>query len=109
MAHGPIVRPPVNRDVESSFLSNNDNVEFVPFDLCWLPFKITPPTEGRVDFVQGIKTILGQGDSTTKEGVAVHIYTANTSMTNRALVNGDGDMLIIPQTGRLDIQTELGK
>ena len=108
-AHGPIARPPVNRDVESKFGSANDNVEFVPFDLCWLPFKIPPPSEGKVDFVQGIKTVLGHGDSTTKEGVAVHAYAANSSMTNRAFVNGDGDMLIIPETGRLDIQTELGK
>jgi homogentisate 1,2-dioxygenase len=29
-------------------------------------------------------------------------------MTNRAFCSNDGDMLIIPQQGRLDIQTELG-
>lgn len=43
-----------------------------------------------------------------KEGLAIHIYTANVSMTNRAFCSNDGDMLIIPQQGRLDIQTELG-
>lgn len=30
-------------------------------------------------------------------------------MENRAVVNADGDMLIVPQLGRLDIQTEFGK
>lgn len=39
----------------------------------------------------------------------MHIYTANTSMGNRAFCNNDGDMLILPQQGRLDIQTEFGK
>lgn len=43
-----------------------------------------------------------------KEGLAIHIYTANVSMNNRAFCSNDGDMLIIPQQGRLDIQTELG-
>ena len=43
------------------------------------------------------------------EGLAVHLYAANASMENRAFVNADGDFLFIPQKGRLDIQTELGK
>lgn len=29
-------------------------------------------------------------------------------MENKAIVNADGDMLIVPQLGRLDIQTEFG-
>jgi homogentisate 1,2-dioxygenase len=43
-----------------------------------------------------------------KEGLAVHVYLANTSMEREAFVNNDGDFLIVPQQGRLDIQTELG-
>jgi homogentisate 1,2-dioxygenase len=62
-----------------------------------------------VDFVQGLKTIAGQGDATLKEGVAVHVYTANVSMQNRAFCSSDGDMLLMPQHGRLDIQTEFGR
>jgi homogentisate 1,2-dioxygenase len=30
-------------------------------------------------------------------------------MTRRAMVNSDGDYLIVPQQGALDIQTEFGK
>lgn len=41
--------------------------------------------------------------------MAFHIYSANASMQKRAFVNSDGDLLIVPQVGRLDIQTELGK
>jgi homogentisate 1,2-dioxygenase len=82
-------------------------VEFPPQVLCWLPFLIPTDSE-RIDFAQGLKTIIGNGDATMKEGLAIHIYTANTSMNNRAFCSNDGDMLIIPQQGRLDIQTELG-
>ncbi|KAI5919896.1 homogentisate 1,2-dioxygenase [Camillea tinctor] len=95
------------QDIESSFIPGNMNVEFVPRGLCWLPFTV-PSTNSRVDFVQGIKTIAGNGDSVTKEGLAIHIYTANASMNNRAFCSHDGDMLILPQIGRLDIKTEMG-
>lgn len=51
----------------------------------------------------------GNGDPTLREGLAIHMYAANTSMGNRAFCNNDGDMLILPQQGRLDVQTEMGK
>ena len=31
------------------------------------------------------------------------------SMTNRAMYNSDGDMLVVPQQGKLNITTELGR
>lgn len=43
-----------------------------------------------------------------KTGLAIHMYLCNTSMDKKAFINNDGDMLIVPQLGRLDIQTELG-
>jgi homogentisate 1,2-dioxygenase len=76
--------------------------------LAWLPFKL--PADGqKVDWIDGMKTIAGNGDPTLREGLAVHVYLANQSMDKRAFCNGDGDMLILPQQGRLDIQTEFGK
>lgn len=36
------------------------------------------------------------------------MYTANASMTKKAFVNSDGEFLIVPQQGALDIQTEFG-
>ena len=51
----------------------------------------------------------GVGDSKTRHGIAVHVYTCNESMTNRAIYNSDGDFLIVPQQGTLDIATEFGK
>jgi len=61
-----------------------------------------------LDFVQGLHTMAGAGDPATKTGLAIHLYVANTDMTKRAMYNSDGDYLIVPQLGRLDIQTEFG-
>ena len=62
-----------------------------------------------MDFIAGLKTLCGSGDPILREGIAFHVYMANTSMENKAFCNNDGHMLILPQQGRLDIQTELGK
>lgn len=108
VVHGPFKKLPQNPDIQAAFSPMNPEVEFTPQDWGW--DKFTLPGEGEeVDFIGGLKTIAGHGDPTLKEGVAVHVYLANASMTNRAFCNNDGDMLIIPQEGRLDIQTEYGK
>ncbi|KAI9505233.1 hypothetical protein GGI25_002196 [Coemansia spiralis] len=79
--------------------------ELTPTQIRWLPFAITAEA---VDFVDGMHTIGGAGDTALKNGIAVHIYTATRSMDQRAFGNSDGDMLIVPQQGRLDITTEFG-
>jgi homogentisate 1,2-dioxygenase len=43
------------------------------------------------------------------EGCAVHVYRATRNMDDRLFVNADGELLIIPQQGTLDLQTELGR
>ncbi len=50
----------------------------------------------------------GNGNTHTHAGVAIHIYVANASMTDRFFYNADGEMLIVPQTGRLLLRTEMG-
>jgi homogentisate 1,2-dioxygenase len=94
--------------LESNFLPLNPKVHVSPTQLAWHPFDL-PPDSARVDFVDGLHTLAGNGDPTMKEGLAIHIYTANASMENKAFCNNDGDMLILPQQGRLDVQTEFGK
>jgi homogentisate 1,2-dioxygenase len=58
--------------------------------------------------VDGIVTLCGNGDVGAQDGMATHIYAANTSMTDRAFYNADGEMLIVPEMGRLRAITELG-
>jgi homogentisate 1,2-dioxygenase len=97
---------PDNEDTESNFLPSNKRVHLSPTQLAWLPFDI--PSDGDIDFVTGLKSIAGSGDPTLREGLAVHTFLANCSMTKKAFVNSDGDFLIVPQEGALDIQTEFG-
>jgi len=59
-------------------------------------------------FVTGLRTVGGHGDATLKEGLAVHLYAFDADMRREAFVSHDGDLLIVPQRGTLDIQTELG-
>ncbi|KXN84859.1 Homogentisate 1,2-dioxygenase [Leucoagaricus sp. SymC.cos] len=108
VAHQGFTRLPDNPDIESCFLPLNPKVHISPTQLAWYPFKLPTDTE-KVDWVEGLKTVGGNGDPTLREGLAIHMYLANTSMDKRAFCNGDGDMLICPQQGRLDIQTEFGK
>lgn len=70
-----------------------------PNQLRWDPLPL--PTEP-TDFVDGLVTIAGN------DGIAIHIYAANRSMQERFFYNADGELLIVPQLGRLRFHTELG-
>jgi homogentisate 1,2-dioxygenase len=76
-----------------------------PNQMRWNPLPLAPePT----DFVQGIVTLGGNGDAAMQDGVGIHLYAANASMHDRFFYNADGEMLILPQQGRLLLRTELG-
>ncbi|MGD9560759.1 MAG: homogentisate 1,2-dioxygenase [Pyrinomonadaceae bacterium] len=82
-----------------------DEVVTTPNQLRWDPLPIPgEPT----DFVDGITTIAGNGDSFAQAGIAVHIYACNADMADRYFYNADGEMLIVPEMGGLTIFTELG-
>ncbi|RDL37281.1 putative homogentisate 1,2-dioxygenase [Venustampulla echinocandica] len=106
VAHEGFTDLPDNPDTESNFMPINPRVHISPTQLAWLPFDI--PTEAGVDFISGLKTVAGSGEPTLREGIATHLYMANTNMSQKAFVNSDGDFLIVPQQGSLDIQTEFG-
>ena len=61
------------------------------------------------DFVDGLATMLHARRPEDLEGVAVHIYRASRSMGRRVFVNADGELLIVPQQGAIELQTELGR
>lgn len=64
--------------------------------------------ETPADFVDGIATVGGAGSARLRRGYAVHVYAANRNMDSRAFVDADGDLLVLPELGRLTLQTELG-
>ena len=56
------------------------------------------------------KLIGRNGDPASKTGLAVWVFSIERNMPERTAYSSlDGDCLIIPQAGALDIQTELGK
>ncbi len=76
-----------------------------PDQLRWSPL---PLSERPVDFVDGLYTMAGNGSPAAQHGVGIHLYAANRSMQDRFFYDGDGELLIVPQQGRLHIATELG-
>ena len=77
-----------------------------PNRLRWDPL---PMPEAPTDFVEGLATMVANRDPAGLDGVAVHIYRANRDMDGRYFFDADGELLIIPEQGRLDLATELGR
>ena len=83
-----------------------DELETPPHRLRWDPLPISPQP---ADFIDGLATIAGSGDPAGQAGIAVHLYRANRSMTDRYFSNADGELMIVPQLGSLLLFSELGK
>lgn len=82
-----------------------DSLLASPNQLRWDPPPIpTAPT----DFVEGLLTVGGNGSPETQTGCGIHWYVANRSMQDRFFYDADGELLLVPQLGRLRIATELG-
>lgn len=62
-----------------------------------------------MDWVHGLHLVAGAGDPTLKHGLGIILYAAGKDMGKEAFYSADGDFLIVPQHGVLDIQTELGR
>jgi homogentisate 1,2-dioxygenase len=79
----------------------------------WKPMPTTPPSPKGKDFVRGMHLQCHAGDPATKNGVAIYMYDFWQSMShgsnNTHLMNSDGDFLIVPQQGVLEIVTEMGR
>lgn len=78
----------------------------------------TPPNQMRwgappmpilpTDFIDGWQTMAGNGSALSMSGCAIHMYAANAPM-RRYFSCSDGELLIVPQQGRLQIDTEFGR
>ena len=83
-----------------------DAAHLRPDRLRWDPL---PIPAGNSDFVDGMVSWAGNGDAATATGCAAHYYACTASMKRRAFQNSDGEMLIVPQQGKLVITTEFGR
>lgn len=86
-------------------VSDFTQVPATPNQLRWNPL---PMPTASTDFVSGLTTMAGTGSPDAQTGCAIHLYVANADMTNRYFYSADGELLIVPQQGRLLIKTELG-
>ena len=76
-----------------------------PNQFRWDPF---PIPEEPTDFLQGWRTLASNGNAAMQAGIGIHIYLTNQSMDARYFCNGDGELLIVPQVGRIIARTECG-
>lgn len=100
-----VVHKPFAQMDLSRFHNRFDETPASPNQLRWDPFAM--PT-APMDFAAGLMTLGGNGSPATQTGCGIHIYAANRPMQGRYFYDADGELLIVPQQGRLKISTELG-
>jgi homogentisate 1,2-dioxygenase len=98
--HAPF-RPRGNGRVTSRFTEPAPS----PNQLRWDPL---PLPDVPTDFVDGLCTMAGNGDVAAMAGCGIHIYVATASMADRFFCDADGELLLVPELGRLRLATEFG-
>ncbi|PUA16746.1 homogentisate 1,2-dioxygenase [Glaciimonas sp. PCH181] len=99
---------PLAHGVQGLFRSAPFNeVAASPNQLRWDPLPLLASAQA-TDFVDGLTTIAGNGDAAGQVGIGIHLYVANRSMQDRFFYDADGELLIVPQQGRLLAHTEFG-
>lgn len=77
-----------------------------PNQMRWDPW---PLPKKKTDFIDGLVSFAGNGCIDAGQGLHIYIYSANASMDARYFYSADGELMIIPQVGDLNISTEMGK
>jgi homogentisate 1,2-dioxygenase len=88
----------------ASFHNDFNAGPVTPDQLRWSPL---PMPSAPTDWLDGLFTMAGNGGPSAG-GLGVHLYAANKDMEGRFFYDADGELLIVPQQGRLRIATEMG-
>ncbi len=80
-------------------------VEVPPAPMRWDPL---PQPGAPKSFIEGMRTITTAGDVGSQSGMGAHVYLATRSMQDEYFYNADGELLIVPEAGRLRLCTEFG-
>jgi homogentisate 1,2-dioxygenase len=59
-------------------------------------------------WITGMRTMTTAGDVNIQVGMAAHVYLVTRSMRDEYFYSADGELLVVPQEGRLRFCTELG-
>ena len=106
------IRPSVThgdfRPLEQARVCNGPitDVPAPPNQMRWDPI---PIPNAPADFIDGLVTFAANGNAAMQAGCGIHYYLANRSMQDRYFYDADGELLIVPQQGRLDLHTECGR
>ncbi len=85
--------------------SRNRTLDASPNRLRWDPRELpNAPTT----FHDSVMPVLWNGDPGALTGVTLSTYACNASMGNQVFFSADGEMLIVPEHGRLRLLTEMG-
>ncbi|PGH08214.1 homogentisate 1,2-dioxygenase [Blastomyces parvus] len=103
-AHKPFVEVD-SSTYHTSLAKDAHSLKQIPNQLRWNPFDFNEDA----DWVHGLHLVAGAGDPAMKAGLGILVFAVGKDMGNEAFYSADGDFLIVPQHGVLDIQTELGK
>jgi homogentisate 1,2-dioxygenase len=101
-----VVHEPFRRADDGRVVAAFEGEAPTPNQLRWDPL---PLPAAPTDFTEGWVTMGGNGSATAMQGCAIHLYAANRSMSGRFFYDADGELLIVPQHGRLRLATELGR
>jgi homogentisate 1,2-dioxygenase len=82
-----------------------DEAPTSPNRLRWDPL---PSPSVPTDFVAGLATMGGNGSPALGAGAAIHLYAANASMKDSVFFDSDGELLLLPQAGKVRLVTEMG-
>jgi homogentisate 1,2-dioxygenase len=101
-----VTHRPFQRLEHPAFGETSNDAPVSPNQLRWDPL---PLPAAPTDFLDGLVPMAGNGSPETNSGCAIYEYVANRPMDRRFFYSADGEMLIVPQLGTLDLDTELGR
>ncbi|MDQ7777590.1 homogentisate 1,2-dioxygenase [Paracoccus aminovorans] len=67
-----------------------------------------PLPEQALTWITGMRTMTTAGDVNIQVGMASHVYLVTQSMQDEYFFSADGELLVVPQEGKLRFCTELG-
>ncbi|EEU41144.1 uncharacterized protein NECHADRAFT_46144 [Fusarium vanettenii 77-13-4] len=92
-------------DSSGPVTAHNSELHYLPNQFRFDPFDIED-----TDWIGGTRRVAGCGEPRTKTGFSINAFSATRDMPpKQAYHSADGDMLVVLQSGVLDVQTELGK
>jgi homogentisate 1,2-dioxygenase len=94
--------PPFRLDLDPAA---NYSLAAGPNRLRWDPRAIP---DGATSFHDSMQPIVWNGDPAALSGVTVSTYACTAGMANQVYFSADGELLVIPERGRLRLVTELG-